>query len=72
MANPYGIKLDGQSLRWAAAEGVPELVIAADLRRGSRRGCRVPGDTFFFGNRPSWRGGAPSVEMDRMIRFENN
>jgi hypothetical protein len=29
MANPYGIKLDDQSLRWAAAEGVPESVIAA-------------------------------------------
>ncbi len=29
MANPYGIKLDDHSLRWAAAEGVPESVIAA-------------------------------------------
>jgi hypothetical protein len=29
MANPYGITLDGASLRWAAAEGVPEAVIAA-------------------------------------------
>jgi hypothetical protein len=29
MANPYGIKLDDRSLRWAAAEGVPESVIAA-------------------------------------------
>jgi hypothetical protein len=29
MANPYGIKLDDHSLRWAAAEGVPEVVIAA-------------------------------------------
>ena len=56
---PLWIKLDDQSLRWAAAEGVPESVIAADLRRGSRRGCRVPGDTFFFGNRPSWRGPHP-------------
>ena len=29
MANPYGITLDDRSLRWAAAEGVPESVIAA-------------------------------------------
>jgi hypothetical protein len=29
MANPYGIKLDDHSLRWAAAEGVSESVIAA-------------------------------------------
>ena len=29
MANPYGITLDDASLRWAAAEGVPESVIAA-------------------------------------------
>ncbi len=29
MANPYGITLDDASLRWAAAEGVPEAVIAA-------------------------------------------
>jgi hypothetical protein len=27
--NPYGIKLEDHSLRWAAAEGVPESVIAA-------------------------------------------
>ena len=27
--NPYGIELDDGALRWAAAEGVPELVIAA-------------------------------------------
>jgi hypothetical protein len=29
MTNPYGITLDEASLRWAAAEGVPEAVIAA-------------------------------------------
>ena len=29
MANPYGISLDEASLRWAAAEGVFEAVIAA-------------------------------------------
>jgi hypothetical protein len=29
MANPYGITLDDASLRWAAAEGVSESVIAA-------------------------------------------
>ena len=29
MANPYGIRLDDASLRWAAAEGVSEAVIAA-------------------------------------------
>lgn len=29
MANPYGIRLDDTSLRWAAAEGVSEAVIAA-------------------------------------------
>ena len=29
MGNPYGITLDEASLRWAAAEGVPESVIAA-------------------------------------------
>jgi len=29
LANPYGIMLDDASLRWAAAEGVPESVIAA-------------------------------------------
>jgi hypothetical protein len=29
MANPYGITLDDHSLRWAAAEDVPESVIAA-------------------------------------------
>ena len=29
MANPYGITLDDASLRWAAAEGVAETVIAA-------------------------------------------
>ena len=27
--NPYGIELDNEALRWAAAEGVPESVIAA-------------------------------------------
>jgi hypothetical protein len=37
----------------------PSRSIAADLRRGSRRGCRVPGDTFFFGKQPSWRGAHP-------------
>jgi hypothetical protein len=29
MPNPYGITLDSASIRWAAAEGVPEVVIAA-------------------------------------------
>jgi hypothetical protein len=29
MANPYGITLDDDALHWAAAEGVPEAVIAA-------------------------------------------
>jgi hypothetical protein len=29
MGNPYGITLDDAPLRWAAAEGVPEAVIAA-------------------------------------------
>ena len=29
MANPYGLVLDDASLRWAAAEGVAEAVIAA-------------------------------------------
>jgi hypothetical protein len=29
MANAYGTTLDDHSLRWAAAEGVPESVIAA-------------------------------------------
>ncbi len=29
MGNPYGIALDDASLRWAAAEGVSETVIAA-------------------------------------------
>ena len=29
MGNPYGITLDEASLRWAAAEDVPEVVIAA-------------------------------------------
>ncbi len=29
MGNPYGITLDDASLRWAAAEGVSESVIAA-------------------------------------------
>jgi hypothetical protein len=29
IGNPYGITLDEASLRWAAAEGVPESVIAA-------------------------------------------
>ena len=29
MANPYGVVLDDASLRWAAAENVPETVIAA-------------------------------------------
>jgi hypothetical protein len=29
MANPFGIELDDRRLRWAAAEGVPESVIAA-------------------------------------------
>ncbi len=29
MANAYGIELDEDALRWAAAEGVPESVIAA-------------------------------------------
>ncbi len=27
--NPYGIELDDEALRWAAAEGVPASVIAA-------------------------------------------
>jgi hypothetical protein len=27
--NPYGIQLDDEALRWAAAEGVPEAVVAA-------------------------------------------
>jgi len=35
MANPYGITLDDASLRWAAAEGLPESVIA---RRQASRG----------------------------------
>jgi hypothetical protein len=29
MNNPYGLMLDDASLRWAAAQGVPESVIAA-------------------------------------------
>jgi hypothetical protein len=29
MTNPYGVVLDHASLRWAAAESVPETVIAA-------------------------------------------
>jgi hypothetical protein len=29
MGNPYGITLDDASLHWAAAEGMPESVIAA-------------------------------------------
>jgi hypothetical protein len=29
MTNPYGVVLDDASLRWAAAESVPETVIAA-------------------------------------------
>ncbi len=29
MANPFGITLNDRSIRWAAAEGVPESVIAA-------------------------------------------
>ena len=31
MPNPYGIKLDDASIRWAAAEGVSETIIAAVL-----------------------------------------
>jgi hypothetical protein len=29
MTNPYGVVLDDESLRWAAAESVSEAVIAA-------------------------------------------
>ncbi len=29
MANPYGIELNDEALRWAAAEGVSEAVVAA-------------------------------------------
>jgi hypothetical protein len=36
MANPYGITLDDHSLRWAAAEGVPESVIAAICLLGAK------------------------------------
>jgi hypothetical protein len=31
MPNPYGIALDEASIRWAAAEGVSETIIAAVL-----------------------------------------
>ncbi len=37
MGNPYGITLDAASLRWAAAEGVPESVIAAICLLGEKR-----------------------------------
>ncbi len=36
MGNAYGITLDNASLRWAAAEGVPETVIAAICLLGER------------------------------------
>jgi len=36
MTNPYGITLDQASLRWAAAEGVPESVIAAICLLGEK------------------------------------
>ncbi len=36
MANPYGITLDDHSLRWAAAEGVPEAVIATICLLGQK------------------------------------
>jgi hypothetical protein len=36
MGNPYGITLDDASLRWAAAEGVPEAVIAAICLLGEK------------------------------------
>ena len=36
MANPYGITLDDHSLRWAAAEGVSESVIAAICLLGAK------------------------------------
>jgi hypothetical protein len=36
MANSYGITLDDHSLRWAAAEGVPEAVIAAICLLGQK------------------------------------
>ena len=37
MSNPFGIALDQASLRWAAAEGVSETVIAAVSLLHSRR-----------------------------------
>ncbi len=36
MGNPYGITLDDASLRWAAAEGVPESVIVAICLLGQK------------------------------------
>jgi len=36
LANPFGITLDDAPLRWAAAEGVPESVIAAICLRHER------------------------------------
>jgi hypothetical protein len=36
MINPYGITFDDYSLRWAAAEGVPEAVIAAICLIGAK------------------------------------
>ncbi len=36
MANPYGITLNDHSLRWAAAEGVSESVIAAICLLGEK------------------------------------
>ncbi len=36
MENPFGITLDDRDLRWAAAEGVSEAVIAAIYLLGER------------------------------------
>jgi hypothetical protein len=36
MANAYGLTLDDRSLRWAAAEGVPESVLAAICLLGAK------------------------------------
>jgi hypothetical protein len=43
MANPYGIKLDDQSLRWAAAEGVPESVNSGRPQEGLAPGVQGAG-----------------------------
>ena len=65
MGNAYGITLDDASLRWAAAESVPETVIAAIcLLRGSVE--RAPGCFLVIDNETEVASGI-SIPIRRLL-----